>query len=477
MNTSQRILRNTLSLLLSGLIAQLLGFFAIIYLAKVLGPADFGKLNFALAIIGYFTLIANLGLPLLGTREIARDLEKIDANLKNILLMRIFLASLSFILLLITVFFLIKPQEMKLLIVLYGLGILSSAFLLDWVFQGVERMEYIGMGRFLGSMIYVGSVLWFVKGHHQLLLVPCFYVVANLSVAVLLISIFTHHFGRPRFRFNFSQCKALFKKALPIGFSIMMLQVVHYIDTVMLGIMKSNEEVGYYSAAYKILMILLTAIWCYQDAVFPVISNYYETSIDLLRNLQSYSTKIMITITLPLAVGGTILAKPIMNLIYGPKYDPAVIALQILIWTVTIGSLHGIYVRGLIACDRQNRRLIIAIVHALTVIVLNLILIPNLGFIGAAISTVSGEFFVIFLSYREFGKIVAVPFHGYILKPLLASSIMALSLYGLQCGENIHLILSIGCGVIVYFISLCLMKGITNEDIRTLKYAFFDNKG
>jgi len=477
MNTAQRIVKNTFSLLFSGIFAQLLGFFAIIYLARVLGPGDFGKLNFAMAFVAYFTLIANLGLPLLGTREIARDREKIDANLSNILTLRLFLASLSFGLLLLVVFFLNKSLEIKYLIILYGLGIIPSASLLDWAFQGFERMEYIGVGRSLGAVIYVGLALGFVKGHQQLLLIPCFYVAANLLVAVLLISIFVNQFGKPRFRFDFSLCKELLGAALPIGFSIMMIQVVHYIDTVMLGFMKSDEQVGYYSAAYKIIMILLAAAWCYQDAVFPVISNYYKTSMDSLKKIQSYATKVMITLTLPLAIGGTIFAKPIMNLIYGAKYDPGVIALQILIWTVAIGCLHGVYVRGLIACDRQNRRLIIAVVHALIVIGLNFILIPPLGLIGAAIATGLGEFLVIFLSYREFNKIISVPFHGYILKPLFASAIMILFLYWGLNGLNLNLFLSIFGGAMIYFVSLYLIKGITSEDIRMIQDATLANMG
>jgi O-antigen/teichoic acid export membrane protein len=458
------------------MVAQLLGFLAIVYLARVLGPGDFGKLNFAIAIITYFILFANLGLPLLGTRQIARDRENIDNNLANILTMRLFLAALSFGLLFLMVFFLNKPLEIKYLIILYGLGIIPSALLLDWAFQGIEKMEYIGIGRILGSVIYVGLALMFVKGQQQLLLVPCFQVSANLLVAVLLIFIFVNHFGKPRFRIKISTLKEFIKSALPIGFSILMIQIVHYIDTLMLGFMKSTEQVGHYSAAYKIIMILLTAVWCYQDAVFPVISNYYKTSLDSLKKIQSYSTKVMLTLTLPLSIGGTILAKPIMHLIYGGKYAPGVVALQILIWTVVVGSLHGVYVRGLIACDRQNKRLIIAIVHAFIVIALNFVFIPLFGLIGAAIVTVSAEFLVIFLSYREFSKIVRVPFHSYIFKPLFASSIMVLFLYWGLKWLNFNLFLSIFGGGMIYFISLYLMRGITSEDIRIIQYAIITNK-
>ncbi len=108
MNTAQRIVKNTFSLLFSSIFAQFISFFVVVYLARILGPGDFGKISFAITITIYFTLIINLGLPLLGTREIARDREKINDYLNNILTMRLCLAALSFGLLLLMTFFLNK---------------------------------------------------------------------------------------------------------------------------------------------------------------------------------------------------------------------------------------------------------------------------------------------------------------------------------------------------------------------------------
>jgi len=217
MNTAQRIIKNTFSLLFAAIIAQFLGLIAIVYLARILGPEDFGKINFAIAIITYFTLIANLGLPLLGTREIAREREKIADYLNNILTMRLCLAGLSFSLLLLMIYFLNKPVEIKYLIILYGLGLIPSALLLDWLFQGIERMEYIALGRILGGVIYLGFVLWFIKSRDQLLLIPCFSIAGGLFSAGLLFSIFIKNFGKPRLKFDFISWENLLRQALPIG--------------------------------------------------------------------------------------------------------------------------------------------------------------------------------------------------------------------------------------------------------------------
>ncbi|MBI5206856.1 MAG: oligosaccharide flippase family protein, partial [Candidatus Firestonebacteria bacterium] len=119
MDNAQRIIKNTFSLLFSTIINQVLGFFVTVYLARILGPGDFGKINFALAIITYFTLITNFGLPLFGTREIARDKEKIKECIGNILGLRFCLSILSFFLILVLVFFINKPINIKYLIIFY----------------------------------------------------------------------------------------------------------------------------------------------------------------------------------------------------------------------------------------------------------------------------------------------------------------------------------------------------------------------
>ena len=469
MNTAQRILKNVASLLISRAIAQSFTFVSIIYLARILGPADFGRINFALAIVAYFTLIGNMGLPLLGTRDIARDKDKIRDYSGSVLTLRFFLAVLGFSLLLLMAFFLNKPLEIRYLIILYGLGLIPSALLLDWAFQGVEKMEYIGLGRILAAVIYVGLVLGFVKGRQQLLLIPCFHVAANLLAAGLLISIFVRQFGRPEFGFKIVFWKSLLRQALPIGFSLVMIEIFYNIDTVMLGFMRSDEEVGYYNAAYKIIMLLILASGAYHDAIFPVISNYYATSIDLLQSLLLQTAKLMVTLALPLAIGGTILARPLINFIYGAAYSGGVIALQILIWAVAIIWINTVYSRALLGCDRQNKYALAVAMAALINVILNFVLIPPLGLKGAAIATVLAEGIASVIYYVELRNITRVSFLTYIFRPLLASIVMGLFLrWGLN-SFDMNLLSLISAGAFVYFAFLFLVRGVTGKDIESIR--------
>lgn len=476
MNVAQRIFKNFLSLLFAGIVTNLLGFVTIIYLARVLGPGDFGKISFALAIVAYFTLIANLGLPLLGAREVARNRTKIKDYIGNILPLRLCLAFLGFGLLLLMAFFLNKPLEIKYLIILYGLGLIPSALLLDWAFQGVEKMGYIGLGRILSSGIYLALVLGFIKSSEQLLLIPCFQIIGSLLVAGLLFFISIKNFGKPRFRFDLGSWKSLLPHALPIGLSLVMAQIFYNIDTVMLGFMRSDEEVGYYNAAYKIIMILIFVIGIYHDSIFPVISNYYKTSLDSLKKLLSYTQKLMVTIAVPLVMGGTILARPVMNLIFGAKYGEGVIAFQILIWAVVIIYINTAYSRGLLSCKKEKWYLAGTTIPAIINVSTNFILIPLLGLKGAAIATVLAEASGFVVMYVGFRRIVYIPFAKYIFKPLLASVIMLLFLFWGLNRVNLNIFLLVIGGALIYFVFLYLIKGITRGEIQLIQKTLLSGK-
>lgn len=122
-----------------------------------------------------------------------------------------------------------KPSETKYLILLYGLGLIPSALLLDRAFQGVEKMEYLGLGRILTNGTYVGLVLWFIKSPEQLLLISCFQVAGSLLAAGILIVIVIslRGFGRPRLAFDVISWQNLLRQALPLGISIILIQIIY----------------------------------------------------------------------------------------------------------------------------------------------------------------------------------------------------------------------------------------------------------
>jgi len=468
MNATQRIIKNTLLLLISGVISQLISFTAVVYLARALGPDNFGKISFAATIILYFTILANSGLPLLGTREIARERKNINEYFNNILILRACLAAFSFVLLLGFLLLLNKSYEVKLLILLYGIGLLFSPLLIDWVFQGIEKMGYIALGRIFSAVSFAMLIFLFIKRPDQLFLVPCFQIAGSLAASLILVSVFLKDFGRISFKADLDFCKNLLKQALPFGISIGLIQVIYSIDTVMLGFMRSDAEIGYYNAAYKIILPLIMVGAIYFDAAFPVISSYYKTSFGSLIRLQTYNARLMAIVALPMAIGGSFLAMPFMTFIYGPRYDSAANALRILILAAALIYMNMIYARGLWACDKQHAYMKIVFGQAIVNIGLNLVLIPYFGILGASISTLCAELCGFFFYYHEFTKIVHIPPLRHIYRPLIASLLMVPFL---TLGKNLNILLVIAICMVIYFCSLYLIKGITKEDMGGLRAA------
>jgi len=270
--------------------------------------------------------------------------------------------------------------------------------------------------------------------------------------------------------------KTLLRHALPIGFSLAIAQIFFTVDTVMLGFMRSDEEVGYYNAAYKIIMLFIMVAMAYHDAIFPVISHFYKTSLDSLRKLVSGTERLMAAIAMPLAVGGFILARPIMDLLYGAGYEGGIIAFQILIWAVFILYINVGYSRGLLACNREKWYLAGAAIPAVINVIANFILIPPLGLIGAATGTVLAQASAFLVIYIGFKKVALVPFHRYIFKPSLASIIMAAFLFWGLNGANLSLFPLIAGGAFIYGVLFYLMKGITKEDIRLVQSTILANR-
>jgi len=465
LSTGQRIVKNFVSLTAANIISKLIGFVTIAYLARVLHASGFGQISFAQAIIAYSALFTNLGLTTFGIREIARDKKQIKKYVNNILTLRMVLTVVSFGFLVVFLVFIKKPVDYKSLIAFYGLSLFPSALSLDWVFQGIERMEFIGIAGILRSLVYAGLIFLFINSPSNILSVPLFGLAASFIMIALPIYIFVKNYGWFSFSFNWPIWKEFLTKALPMGFSSIMIQIYYNLDTIMLGFIKGDEVVGWYNAAYKIIFFILPFGGLLIQSIFPLISRYYKESREKLSLLVNTSAKILTAGAIPLGIGGTILAKPIMNLIYGPQYQNGVIAFQILIWTVVVIFISVNFGNSLMACDGERKYAIGVSIGAGTNIILNFLLIPPFSLVGAAIATLATEVVVLLYMAYHFSKIARIHLERYILKPSIAGLIMGAVIWAVR----VNVLLSIIIGVVVYLAAFLLIRGVNSKDIQLIR--------
>jgi len=169
LRTGAKIVRNFFSLSTAAVVRRGLNFAVSIYLARVLGASGFGLLAFAQAIMAYLSLIASLGLPRLGEREIARSHEDVPKYVNAIIPLRLVLGLGSYFILIILVLILSKGHFASIFILLYGLMLFTRAFNLDWVFRGTEKMHFLAVFEIVSGAVYLALIPLLVYGYERLL--------------------------------------------------------------------------------------------------------------------------------------------------------------------------------------------------------------------------------------------------------------------------------------------------------------------
>lgn len=472
MSSVKKIAKNTVVLMVSQIVSYILAFFYMIYIARYLGAAGFGILSFALAFTGIFSIFADMGLNTLTVREIARNKSLTGKYFSNVLSMKIILSILTFGLIAVVINLLGYPQETIIVVYFVALSVILTAIsgIFNSIFQAHEKMEYQSIGQIINSVLMFAGV--FIAIYYKLS-VSGFAFIFFISSAISLLYIFVVYiwkFSLSKIEIDLDFWRPTIKEALPFGLTGISGMVYTYIDSVMLSLIQGDEVVGWYNAAYRLILVLLFIPNVINLAVFPKMSQYYDSSKSSLNLIYERYFKYMIILGIPIGAEITILANKIVLLIFGTEYLPSIIALQILIWTIVFTFAGAAFVQLL---QSINKQLIITKISGICVIIniiLNIILIPKFSYIGASIATLITEIilvgYVIFASYRlgygiEYKIVISDLF-----KVLLATLIMSTFIWYF---ESLNLFLLIIISILLYFTSLYIVKGIDEIDVGLFK--------
>jgi O-antigen/teichoic acid export membrane protein len=407
-------------------VSKVCSFIAFAYLARVLGPSEFGQLEFALALIFFFTLLVDCGLGAYGAREIARDESAVGYLTAHILFVRCLLSMFAFALLIVLIVVLDKPWPVEKLILLYGLTLFVQPALLPWVFQGHDRMGYVALASVMRWGFFAAGVLLFVRSPVTTWIVPAVDGAALACVVIYYFVIFGKHFGALERRIDFRFAYSLFRQALPIGASELVWALKIYFATVLFGSLLYGPEVGWFGAAHRLVISLHAFVWLYFFNLLPSISRGSRGTFDALQRLMRGSLQITGWLGVFVAVVGTALAKPVLTTVYGPQYEPAVASFQALIWLIPLALVSGHFRYTLIAYNKQGLEFLSAACGGVLNVVLNLSLIASYGIMGAAIALVVAEGLICGISYIMVRRtITAIPVAAYLWRPAIGAAVLA----------------------------------------------------
>ncbi|MBN3033566.1 MAG: oligosaccharide flippase family protein [Candidatus Saganbacteria bacterium] len=440
MSTTKRIAKNFIWLLGGNIASGGLLFLIYVFLARVLGVWAFGLLSFAQAVTSYLVLLVDSGLSLFGMNKIAANKSIAGHLALNIFAVRLSIALLLYLASALLVTFLPIAANMKLLFLLAFIFIFYRALNADWVFQGLEQMEFITVGKLAYTLLAGGLALLLVKGPADLLGAVAIISLAGVLVSGLMLiflfrRVLTVDFGwlAP------AQWANYFLLALPLGASLAMIQVCNNLDTVMLGFMDRPEMVGYYNAAYKIFFIGLGIFCTWLSTAMPVASARFQTDQEAAHRFLQKFLRLTLILIVPLVLLTFLAAPLIIRLFFGSQYDQAVLGLRILCWALlpmSLGSTYGVLI--LIPSGHYNLFLYSSLAGATVNLVFNLLLIPAFSFYGAASATLLAELAALAVVYRFSRSVMTLEFLPAVGKPLVYTLLAGLAWFLARSWLTVH---------------------------------------
>lgn len=401
---SNQIIKNLVSLTGAEVISKIIGLITAAYLGRVLKPEGFGILGFATAFVSYFLLMVNFGLDTYGTREVAKDNSLIAKLVNNILPMRLLFAFAWFIIFTIVVVLIDKSYTIKVVLLISAINLFTTAISINWIFMGIEKMWIISIRQILTNLFTLIGIILFVRYENNLIIAAVVTTLSGIINSLWLLFIYKKMYNKISFEFDLTFWKYIFYESLPLVFSSFMVAIYYNFDIVMLGYIKSERDVGIYSAAYKIILVGIVPFSLILNSFFPSLSKIgLIDSKEFWNTLKNYSL-FMFTTGITIAAMLFFNSDLIIKIIFGSKYALASIPLSILTMNLLIVGVNIFFGNPLIAWGKQKQYSIAIALGAITNIILNIILIPKYSYIGAAYATLMSEVAVFVGVFYLFNK-------------------------------------------------------------------------
>lgn len=475
MNKVTNIAKNTSYLTIALILQKVISFTYFTLLARYVGPASLGKYYFAISFTTIFAIFIDLGFANVLTREVAKDPEKAQKWLSNILAMKVPLALMSLVVVFVLINVLGYDSLTKNLVYISCICMVLDSFTSTFfsVVRGFHNLKYES----ISSIIFQLIVLTF--GYGALLmgggLVPAMVALALASTYNFTYSLIVLQ-KKIEIAIKLAYDKYLVKEILAVSWPFAVYAIFQrlytYLDSVFLSIFAGDIQVGLYQIAFKIIFALQFLPMAFTASLYPAMSSYWHNNREQLLISFERALNYLIIISLPIIVGAIVLADKII-LLFKTGYGGALLPLQI-----SIVSLFFIFINFPIgsllnACDKQRKNTLNMGIVMISSIILNLILIPYFKATGASITVLLTNALMTALGFVWVKKIIPYHFTKNIkifFKVLLSSLVMGVIIFFGKTYLNVFVVTLIGG--IIYFVSLFILGGFKKADLLSVVKSF-----
>jgi O-antigen/teichoic acid export membrane protein len=397
MSTTRALAWNTGVQILGKVLSTAIGVMVVGLMTRYLGQVGFGMYSTANAFFQVFAIMLDLGLnvmlvQMLGERagDDAYERRAVSATFTlRIVTALVLLTIAPFIALLIPSY----PHELKIAIfAIWGSFFFAS---LNQIVIGVQqrhlKMQAVAIAEVLGRLTLLIGLLIAMKlgwGLIPIVLIVSLGGLINFAVNILVAMRYAD------FRWNWDPefWKTLLRRAWPIGVSILFNLIYFKADTLVLSLVRPFEEVGIYSAAYRVLEILVTLPFMYTGVALPLMAQAWaKKDVTRFQNLLRQSFVAMTFLAAPMLVGIYVIGGQVMQLIAGEGFESSGDILKILMLAVAIIFFGTVSSHAIVAVDAQRKMIAAYVVTALVTLLGYILLIPTYGIWAAAWLTVFSE--------------------------------------------------------------------------------------
>lgn len=461
------IAKNAFFVTLGEIVLKVLTFLFNVYVVRQLGDDRFGQYSIVLAYVSLFQIFAELGMTQYVMREIARDSGKTLSFLWNLVALRFLLALLAILVIPLSATAVGYNPQLVLGIFIYTLNYLLSALLapLTTVLTANERFDYVTALNVTGRLFFVvfGALVLYV-GWGFIALIVVGLVGLPLQIGLALWALRRHRITIFPIQIVPKTWPHLVRAGLPFGIISLALTIAYSIDTIMLSMYHPEQVVGWYNVAYNLVFSITFFFGGFHQAIVPSLSRTYVQDPVQVERWYHRSVKFIAMLSMPITIGGMLLAFPIIHLLYTKTFTPSALALQILIWDVPLilyASFCG-NITTIIGQERAAAR--IYTINAIANVILNLVAIPTFGLVGAALVTVVTDLIGTLQFYFLLRhKLNLPPMTSVFLRILFASILMG-AVITMAVGLNLFILIGFGAAV---YAGLILMLRLIDETERT----------
>jgi O-antigen/teichoic acid export membrane protein len=426
-----------------------LGIATVLVISRMLGPTALGEWRFAVAVTGYLLIISDAGLSAFAVREIARE-RKLTPRLGwPVVIVQAAVAGVLYALLIAGLLLSGMSGRAFAVVALLGLSAFVHALGIGHVFQAYERMSTIAVVSITSAVAATAVGLAALAVTRQLAWLAAVPVAVGIVANLVLLRLGRRSFDLPFTLPSAHAARALLRSGAPFLIAGVATQLIFSADAILIEIFRGVHELGIYAAGYAIPAQLLILTGPLMAAVYPRLASYGASG---SASLTAAIAGVLGFLLLPLALGGAAVSDQLVSFLYGTAFHRSWPVLAIAMSLPALGAFNSVLGLALAARDRQRTVMRVAVLTAAFNVTANLVLLPTVGIVGAAIAVAASEVLTVSaftVTDRSLAAVAAREYVPNLLRAAVAAGavLAARAIWSTSLGVNVAIAAAIYVGL------------------------------